>query len=118
MDECKPLPQMKSRIFSSISSATCGLNLARSLPSVKRRNLNLKPKLESSSSYFSCQALSSRRFQRGFDRVNLHRPTFMMTIEWSTSSLMMESTSLPWNPTSVNQGLTLVHFSAQLERFL
>jgi len=38
--------------------------------------VELKAKLESSSSYFRFNTLSSRRFQHGFDRVNLHRPTF------------------------------------------
>jgi hypothetical protein len=43
--------------------------------SVQRRNLNLKAKSESSISTLWLQALSSRRFQLGFQRVSLHRPT-------------------------------------------
>jgi hypothetical protein len=44
---------------------------------VYRRQLNLKANLESSLSYFSFKRLliTYRRYQRGFDRVNLHRPT-------------------------------------------
>jgi len=38
--------------------------------------LNLKAKFENGSSLWF-QALSSRRFQRGFERVNLHRLTKM-----------------------------------------
>jgi hypothetical protein len=37
--------------------------------------LNLKAKVESSLTYFSLKALSDRRFQLGFDRVNVHWPT-------------------------------------------
>ena len=37
--------------------------------------LNLKAKFESGLSYFSFKRFSSRRFQSGFDRVNLHRLT-------------------------------------------
>jgi hypothetical protein len=36
--------------------------------------LNLKEKVESSTSHFSFNTLRSRRFQVGFHRVNLHRP--------------------------------------------
>ena len=51
---------------------------------------------------FYFQALGSRRVQRGFDRVNLHRPTtFSMIITKKLST--------------TNQGLTLVHVRAQLE---
>ena len=42
---------------------------------VKRRKLNLKEKVESSFMRTLFQTLRSRRFQRGLDRVNLHRPT-------------------------------------------
>jgi len=57
--------------------------------------------------HISVQALSSRRFQHGFDRVKLHRPTMAPYTPASTT------TAVPWM-----QGLTLVHFSAQCERFL
>jgi hypothetical protein len=40
-----------------------------------RPKLKLKANFESSSSHISFQALSSRQFQLGFDRVKLHRPT-------------------------------------------
>jgi len=43
------------------------------------------------------QALSSRRFQRGFDRVNLHRPTLVCFLPLSALA---------------DQGRTLVHFSS------
>jgi len=46
---------------------------------MERRNLNLKAKLESSPSYFTFNTLSSRRFQRGCDRVDLHRPALSST---------------------------------------
>jgi len=49
--------------------------------------------------------LSSRRFQHGFDRVNLLRLTTCVTPY--TLVITVCFTSL--------QGLTLVHFSAQLE---
>ena len=42
-----------------------------------RRKLMSKAKFESSSIMFQCLALTSRRFERGFDRVKLHRPTMM-----------------------------------------
>jgi hypothetical protein len=42
---------------------------------VKRRKLDLKAALESRISHLSFNTLRSRRFQLGFDRVNLHRPT-------------------------------------------
>ena len=42
---------------------------------MKRRKLKLKAEVESSISHFSFNTHRSRRFQRGFDRVNLHRPT-------------------------------------------
>ena len=86
-----------------------------------RRKLNSKAELESNSFIFQFQALSSRRFQRGFDRVNLHHPTsacsanLMAAISRSWSSAA--SSSLPWTcaAAALVQGLTLVHFSAQLE---
>ena len=40
-----------------------------------RRKLKSKAKLESRMSYFRFKALSSRRFQLGFHRFNLHRLT-------------------------------------------
>ena len=42
---------------------------------MKRRKLTLKAKNESSFMITQFQALRSGRFQRGLDRVNLHRPT-------------------------------------------
>jgi hypothetical protein len=45
--------------------------------SVWRRRLNVKAKVESGSSHFSVKRLfpASRRFQQGFHRVKLQRPT-------------------------------------------
>jgi hypothetical protein len=37
--------------------------------------VELKAEIENSVSHFSFSTLSSMRFQLGFDRVNLHRPT-------------------------------------------
>jgi len=53
-----------SRVMLAISAAT-----------LQRRKLNLKATFESGSSRISFKAFNFRRFQRGFDRVNLHRPT-------------------------------------------
>ena len=47
---------------------------------MKRRKLNLKAKFEGGSSCFKFQVLRSRRFQRGFDGVKLHRPTSMVAL--------------------------------------
>ena len=94
MDECKPLP----------SAIAVLLNAASTRASMYRRNLNLKATFESGSSIVQFQALSSRRFQRGFDRVNLHRPTSMDATRASCEAC--------------SQGLTLVHFSVQRKRFL
>ena len=65
------------------------------------RKLKSKAKLESGSSYISLssQALSSRRFQHGFHRFNLHRPTLQnlsspglaSTLEMSLCSVMMHA---------------------------
>ena len=41
---------------------------------MKRRKFNLKAKVESSFIICQFQAIRSRRFQRGVDRVDLHRP--------------------------------------------
>jgi len=50
-----------------------------SAPSLKQwRKLNLKAQVESTISQLHFQAPSSRRFQRGFDRVKLHRPTLKL----------------------------------------
>jgi len=49
------------------------------------------------------QALSSRPFQRGFHRVNLHRPTTCWIVALRVPSMRL---------VSLEQGLTLVHFSA------
>ena len=61
---------------------------ASSVSSLQRRKLDLNAKLESGSLCFCFQALSSRRFKRGFDRVNLHCPT---------SSSMSSSSGTPLN---------------------
>jgi len=50
-------------------------SLSESDSDVYRRKSNLKAEVESSFTIFQVQVLSSRRFQLGFDRVNLHRPT-------------------------------------------
>jgi hypothetical protein len=57
--------------------------------------MNLKPKIESSSSFFYFQALGSRRCQRGFDRVNLHRPTVaaLTTALTTPTGLLMRLTA-------------------------
>ena len=80
------------------------------LPSLKRRKLKSKAKLESSSSYFSFKALSSRRFQLGFDRVDLHRPT--SPFRQQVLVLHGPLHNVPHDGHAQDQGLTLVHFSA------
>ena len=42
---------------------------------LQRRKLKLKAKFESVSSYYSFNRWNRRRFQLGFDGVNLSRPT-------------------------------------------
>jgi hypothetical protein len=49
-------------------------------PDVERRKLILKAKVESSSSDFRVKEINSRRFQREFDRVNLHRLPMLNTM--------------------------------------
>jgi hypothetical protein len=39
----------------------------------------MKARFESGSSHLSFNTLSSRRFQGGFDRIKLHRPTMAAT---------------------------------------
>jgi len=67
---------------------------------------------------FRFQALSSKHFRRGFDRVNLHRPTMGAwpdVLGW----YMRYSSAWKRNAArSAGQGLTHVHFSAQPEPFL
>jgi hypothetical protein len=64
---------------------------------------------------FQFQALVYWRFQRVFDRVNLHRPTF--TAGSSKYATMRMGALLIEAPAgfaaAAAQGLTLVHFSAQ-----
>jgi hypothetical protein len=56
--------------------ALCALSTsAASTTMLYRRKFKLKAKVKSGPSTFYFQALSSRRFQCRFDRVNLHRPT-------------------------------------------
>jgi len=59
------------------------------------------------------QALRSRRFQRVFDRVNLHRLTLTQLGPPATpgNSFWMGAPRVY----ALYQGLTLVHFAAQLE---
>jgi len=65
VDECKALPGTRTPSpWSARSWARC-----------VAAKLNLKAKVESSISLFQFQVLGSRRFQHGFDRVNVHRPT-------------------------------------------
>jgi hypothetical protein len=45
------------------------------LPHVVAAQVELQAKFEGGLSYFSLDELTSRRFQFGFDMVNLHRPT-------------------------------------------
>jgi hypothetical protein len=59
------------------------LLVVSSAPSVYRRKWDLNAKLESSLSHFIFNTLSSRRFQRGFDRVNLHHPA----LDWRRASM-------------------------------
>ena len=47
----------------------------RSPPRMEQRKLKSKAKLQGGFIKFQFQALRSRRFQRGFDGVNLHRLT-------------------------------------------
>jgi hypothetical protein len=72
----------------------------RSSPAmVQRRKLNLKAKLESSSSYFSFKRLvpGSSSFQRRSDRVNLHRRTMppTPTAFFNNEKVRSPTTSLP-----------------------
>jgi len=76
---------------------------------VQRRKLNLKAKIESSSSFVVFQALRIRRFQCGFDRVNLHHLTL-----GGAAAMSMSITSC--GTSADNQGLTLVPVSAHLEQ--
>ena len=96
--------------------------------------MNLKAEVESSISHFSFNTLSSRRFQLRFDRVNLHRLTQALTACSQRSPPSPEAAGAEdraaseWNSShsphvyprasSVEQGLTLVRYSAQLEPFL
>jgi hypothetical protein len=68
-----------------------------------------KAEVESGSSHFSFNTLGSRRFQLGFDKVNLHRPTPSMSAYLVTGNSQLAATT---------QGLTLVHFSAQRKHIL
>jgi len=85
--------------------------------------LNLKAKFEGDSSNFSLKALRFRRFQVGFDRVNLHRPALDSAAAAAASAAATRVASLLPPVASASsarasascQGLTLVHFSAQLE---
>jgi len=54
------------------------------------------------------------RFQCGFDRVNLHRLTSRNSLE----PYPRVSSMLKHLKPAMKQGLTLVHFLAQTERFL
>jgi hypothetical protein len=56
------------------------------------------------------QALSSRRFQHGSDKVNLRRLTMPQRDTVAGEAYCRSPTS--------NQGLTLVHFLAQRKRFV
>ena len=72
---------------------------------------------------FLFQALSSRRIQRGFYRVNLHRPTRVIgpTLHVAIGAAAgpgPASAPAPAPATACIQGLTLLHFSAQRKRFL
>jgi len=81
----------------------------RDAPAVPRdvaAQVKIESKLESSSSYSLLQALSSGRFHREFDGVNLHRSTARMSSHATRPA------------PSHDQGLALVHFSVQRKRFL
>ena len=70
--------------------------------------------VESSVSHFSLNTLSSRRFQRGFDSFNLHR----LTMSCTATMMRVARPRGTAPPTAEDQGLTLVHFSAQPDPFL
>ena len=60
---------------------------------------------------FQFQALGSGRFQCGFDRVNLHRPTrrfISVPMDWKDPTQLLK-----WSRTPDRQGRTLVHYFAQ-----
>jgi hypothetical protein len=75
---------------------------------------------------FWFQALRSRRFQRGFRRVNLHRPTLSMFFSTKCVGVCVPKSqdcgvdimSMMGATSTVGQGLTLVLSSAQLKRIL
>jgi len=56
------------------------------------------------------QALSSRRFQRGFGRVNLHQPTMAAA---ATAPTPAAAAAAAASPTALSQGRALVPMSAQ-----
>ena len=56
------------------------LSPAAASPVVWRRKLNLKAKVESGVTTLMFQALSSRRCQLWFHRVNLHHPTVVAMV--------------------------------------
>jgi hypothetical protein len=68
---------------------------------------------------FWFQALSSRRFQRGIDRVNLHRPSLPDASSFSSGPLKRRTTSNDARcMATLHQGLTRIHFAAQPEPYL
>jgi hypothetical protein len=54
---------------------------------MQRRKLKLKAKFEAGPSYLTFKSMDpgSRRFQRGLDRVDLHRPTLMRSAAMAAS---------------------------------
>jgi len=80
---------------------------------VKRRKSNSKAKLERSLSHFLFQALRSRRFQRGFHRDKLHRPTNGFNLLHA----VLVAQPVDGREQAVHQGLTLVHFQLNVSAF-
>ena len=92
-----------------------------------RRELKLKATVDSDLSHYSFKRWNRRRFQRGFDRANLHCPT--SSCAWRRSAVSAAArrshaaarcsaafrSSTSARVCAPSQGLTLVHFSAQLE---
>ena len=64
------------------------------------------------------QALSARRFQLGFHRFNLHRLTLMAVMALTPLPPTAPAGAGAHTKRTLVQGLTLVHFSAQLEPYL
>ena len=129
---CSTLPVGSERAMLTISARSL---CSRSAAGAGEKRRNLKPKLESGSSYFSFKRLLPGAFNTGFDTGNMHRPTGGLpprvaasmsgaaasrsvnsaaTVAIDSTSIVLSSSVVPGGA-AVGQGLTLVHVRAQLE---